>query len=308
MQIFTGFLFIAILVVSIKYLLYRRQIREICRQLKFLQQEETNKRLQADLSSRDIVSLINQINAILEEQELEKSAIRTQEEQLKETLANVSHDIRTPLTSLKGFFELYQQEEDKKQRDYYETVIRERMEDLTILLEELFTYTKLQNASYELVLEELNFTKIVMDSLFDFYEQWKEMHMTPDLDIMEIPVFVFCNDSAMRRILTNVLRNAAIHGQRSISVTYQTEDHQVVFRCSNLVTDTSAPDPEQVFDRFYRADSARSHPSNGLGLSIAMELTQRMNGTINATLDHNIFTIEIRFPLLSHPSLQPPRL
>lgn len=301
MQIMIGLLLIAFLAVSIKYLLYRRQIREICRQLKFLQEEETNQRVRADLSSRNIVTLINQVNAILDEQEIKETAIWTKEEQLKETLANVSHDIRTPLTSLKGYFELYQRENNEEKRIYYETVIRDRMEDLTILLEELFTYTKLQNASYELVLEECNFTKIVVDSLFDFYEQWKEMQITPQLEIMEVPAMVLCNDSAMRRILTNVLRNAAIHGERSVAVTYLSEGSQVVFRCSNPVTDDAIPDPQQVFDRFYRADNARSHPSNGLGLSIARELSHRMDGTIDAVLEHNIFTIEIRFPLLSHP-------
>ena len=284
--------------VLIRHLMYRRQIQEICRQLEFLQQESTNKRLQTDLSSQDIINLTVQINTLLDRQETREIEIRKKENYLKETIANISHDIRTPLTSIKGFFELYLREKEAKQKKYYEKIIRDRMEDVSLLLEELFTYTKLQNASYELVLEESDFSRIVMNCLFDFYEQWQENQITPKLEIEEAPAVVLCNESAVKRILTNVLRNATIHGMGSIQIRYQIQKGQVLFRCSNPVADTDDPDPEQVFDRFYRADTARSQISNGLELSIAMELTQRMEGDIQAEMEDGIFTIEIQFPLL----------
>lgn len=296
MQIIFCVLFIGVL---IRYLMYRRQVQEICRQLEFLQQETTNKRLQTDLNDQDIINLIIQINTLLDKQEHKEIEIRKKELHLKETIANISHDIRTPLTSIKGFFELYLGEKDEKQKKYYEKVIRERMEDVTLLLEELFTYTKLQNASYKLELEETNFSRIVMNCLFDFYEQWQENQITPKLEIDEDPAMVICNESAVKRILTNVLRNATIHGKSSIQISYQIQDGQVLFRCSNPVADTENPDPEQVFDRFYRADTARSQTSNGLGLSIAMELTKRMDGDIQAIMEEDIFTIEVRFSLLT---------
>lgn len=296
MQIIFCVLFIGVL---IRYLMYRRQVREICRQLEFLQQEATNKRLQTDLNDQDIINLTVQINTLLDKQEHKEIEIRKKELHLKETIANISHDIRTPLTSIKGFFELYLREKDEKQKKYYDKVIRERLEDVTLLLEELFTYTKLQNASYKLELEETNFSRIVMNCLFDFYEQWQENQITPKLEIDEAPAMVLCNESAVKRILTNVLRNATIHGKNSIQISYQIQDGQVLFRCSNPVADTENPDPEQVFDRFYRADTARSQTSNGLGLSIAMELTQRMDGNIQATMEDGIFTIEVRFSLLT---------
>lgn len=295
MQFILCVLFICIL---IRYLMYRRQIQEICRQLEFLQQETTNKRLQTNLSSQDIINLTIQINRLLDKQEKKEIEIRKKENYLKETIANISHDIRTPLTSIKGFFELYLREQDEKQKKHYEKIIRDRMEDVTLLLEELFTYTKLQNASYELDLEESNFSRIVMNCLFDFYEQWQESQITPKLEIDEAPAIILCNESGVKRILTNVLRNATIHGKGSIQINYHIQDKQVLFRCSNPVADTEDPDPEQVFDRFYRADTARNQTSNGLGLSIAMELTKRMDGEIQAEMENGIFMIEIRFPLL----------
>ncbi len=278
--------------------MYRRQIQGICRQLEFLQQEATNKRLQTDLSSQDIIKLTVQINNLLDMQERKEMDVQKRENHLKETMANISHDIHTPLTSMKGFFELYLREQDEEQRKYYERIILNRMEDTQLLLEELFTYTKLQNASYELVLEEYNFTRAVMNCLFDFYEQWQETQITPKLEIYEVPAMVVCNESAVKRILTNILRNATIHGEGTIQITYLVQDGQVIFRCSNPVTAQNEPDPEQVFDRFYKADAARSQSSNGLGLAIAMELTHRMEGDIQAAMEDGIFTIETRFTMI----------
>lgn len=299
MQTTFHILFMIILLgLFIRHLLYRRQIREICRQLEFLQEETTNKRLQLDLSSRDLILLANQTNQILDSQKQKETELLRKEEDLKEALTNISHDIRTPLTSMKGFFELYLREQDPKQQKYYEKIIQDRMEDTQTLLEELFTYTKLQNNSYELELEECDFTRVVMNGLFGFYEQWQEIPITPELEISETPAAVLCNESAVKRILTNILRNATIHGAGSIQITYQIQDGQVVFRCSNPVADAKEPDPEQVFDRFYRADTARSQTSNGLGLSIAKELTQRMGGEISAGMKNGTFTIILRFSLV----------
>ncbi len=286
---------IVLITITIKYWIYRWQIREICHQLVFLRKEETNKRVQTDLSKKEILELANQMNQMIDEQEHESLLIRKKEDQLRETLTNISHDIRTPLTSMKGFFALLIEEKDEVKKAHYESIIWERMEDLSDLLEELFTYTKLQNETYELVLEQHDFTKLVMDSLFSFYEQWKEKGITPDLLVDEQPVMVLCNDIAVKRILTNVLRNAMIHGEGQIEICYKVKKDGVLFQCCNGCSDMEELEIERVFERFYKADAARSESSSGLGLSIARELTQRMNGEMEARIEQGRFLVEVRF-------------
>lgn len=286
---------IVLVIVIIKYGIYRWQIREICHQLVFLKKEETNKRVQTDLSKKEILELANQINQMIDEQEHESLLIRKKETQLRETLTNISHDIRTPLTSMKGFFELLVEEKDEAKKLHYERTIRERMEDLSYLLEELFTYTKLQNETYELVLEQQDFTRLVMDSLFSFYEQWKEKNIKPDVSIDEKPVMIMCNDIAVKRILTNVLRNAMIHGNGQIEICYKIKKDGVLFQCYNGCGDIEELEIGRVFERFYKADAARSESSSGLGLSIASELTQRMSGTMEARIEQGRFLVEVWF-------------
>lgn len=291
-----GILLLVFVVTVIKYWLYRREIGDICRQMEFLLGERTNKRVQTQLCKKEIVDLADQINRMADRQEEESLSIRKKEQQLKETLTNISHDIRTPLTSLKGFFELYAEEEDLEKKEYYGQTIRERMDDLTVLLEELFTYTKLQNESYQLTLEQQDFTKLVLDSLFSFYEQWKEKGIRPELSVEESTAMVLCSDIGVKRILTNVLRNAMVHGNGSISICYRIKEGRVLFCCSNGYAGDMEPEAERVFERFYKGDSARRESSSGLGLSIARELTLRMNGEMGARVEDGRFIVEIVFP------------
>lgn len=288
---------LAFLFVSVKYSLYRRQIKDICRQMDFMKREKTNKRIQTDLCNKELLELAAQVNGMADRQEEESISIRKKERELKEALTNISHDIRTPLTSLKGFFELYTEEEDKERKEYYRKVIRERMDDLTVLLEELFTYTKLQNETYELVLERQDFTKLVLDSLFSFYEQWKEKGIRPNLQVEENSAMVLCNDLGVKRILSNVLRNALVHGDGTIEIVYQICSEGILFQCYNGCGEGEEVEVERVFERFYKGDSARGESSSGLGLSIARELTLCMEGTMEARMEKGKFLVEIRFPI-----------
>lgn len=285
-----------LVIFMIKYWLYRRQIHEICRQLEFMQKETTNKRIRTDLSKKEIINLAGKINRMVDRQEEESLSIKSKEQQLKETLANISHDIRTPLTSMKGFFELYTQEGEPEKKEYFEQVIREKMDDLTVLLEELFTYTKLQNETYELQLVQQDFTKLVLDSLFSFYGQWKEKGISPVLSVDEDTVMVLCNDTAVRRIITNVLRNAMLHGDGNIEIRYQVKKDNVLLQCCNGFQNMEQPDMERVFERFYKGDSARRESSSGLGLSIAKELALRMDGSMEARTEDGRFLVELVFP------------
>lgn len=287
---------VLLFLILIKYWLYRRQIHEICRQLDFMQNETTNKRIQTDLSKKEIINLAEQINCMADRKEEESLSIKSKEQQLKETLANISHDIRTPLTSMKGFFELYTQEGELEKKEYYEQVIREKMDDLTVLLEELFTYTKLQNETYELHLMQQDFTKLVLDSLFSFYGQWKEKGISPVLSVDEDTIMVLCNDTAVRRIIANVLRNAMLHGDGNIEIRYQVKKGGVLFQCCNGFQNMEQPDMERVFERFYKGDSARRETSSGLGLSIAKELALRMDGSMEARTEDGRFLVELVFP------------
>lgn len=276
---------------------YRRQVKKTCRQLAFLKEHKTNLHLTSEVPFSDLNELIDQINhLLLESQEIQRTA-KQSEDSLKETITNLSHDIRTPLTSLDGYFQLLSECEAEEDRNHYISVIQKRISSLKDLLEELFTYTKLQNEAYVLPLETIDFSKCVYDTLFSFYDDFTEKGIEPAVNFCDKRLLTTGNEEAVHRMLQNILKNALEYGFSNIRLTLWDDGQTIRFRCENDVRYPEEIQIDQVFTRFYKADFARTHSSTGLGLSIAQKLTEKMNGKIIASLEDSLFSIEVRLPL-----------
>lgn len=276
---------------------YRQQVKKACRRLAFLKTHKTNMRLTSDLPFRELNDLIDNINGVLDLSYDIQKVSQQNEDSLKETITNLSHDIRTPLTSMDGYFQLFVKSNSEEERQHYIAVIQSRITSLKDMLEELFTYTKLQDESYELALEPLDFGKCVFETVFSFYDEFQKKGIEPQIVFCEDRLPTIGNPEAIRRALQNIIKNALEHGQQKIVLELQRENTQAVFRCTNDVENPKEIDMTQVFSRFYKADTARSNTSTGLGLSIAKGLIDKMGGTVIAELNENLFIIEIRFTI-----------
>ncbi len=277
-------------------IVYRRQVVLTCRRLAFIRTQKTNQRLTADLPFRELGALADSVNDLLDRFDTAQQTTRHSEAVLKETITNLSHDIRTPLTSLDGYFQLLVQSDSEEERRHYLEVIQNRLQSLKDMLEELFTYTKLQDAEYDLELARMDFTQCVCDTAFSFYDAFQDRSVTSHADFTEERLLIDGNEQAVRRIVQNILKNALTHGKSQISLALFQTGGAVCFRCENDVEHPEEIDVEQVFSRFYKADSARTRVSSGLGLSIAKGLAEKMNGTISAALQDDRFAVELRFP------------
>lgn len=283
-------------------ILYRRQIRKICRHLSFMKEENTNMRLTSDLPFTELNELIDGMNDIVDQSRKIREDVRNNEAHLKETITNLSHDIRTPLTSLDGYFQFLLTSDSEEERQRYIRVIQTRIGSLKDMLEELFTYTRLQDAEYKLETEIMDFGKCVCDTVFSFYDEFQAKGIEPQADFCDGHLYIRGNEEAVRRAVQNLVKNALVHGKGRISLKLYCENERTGFECANDSEHPEEIDMNQVFSRFYRADSARTHSSAGLGLSIAKGLTERMGGTAEASLDGNLFTVRLEFPV-DNPAL-----
>ena len=275
-----------------------RQVREICRRLAFIRTHNTNLRLAWDMPFGPMKRLIEEINAFLTETAAERLAFERESRGLKDSLTGISHDIRTPLTSLSGYFQLLTRTEDPEERERYCAVIRARINSLESMLEELFTYTKLQNNDYRIEMDTMDFTRCAIDAVLAFYGQFAERGIKPSVKMEEDAAYIYGNPEAVRRILQNIIKNALVHGAGEVSVLLRKEREKVVFACSNRCESPEEIDIEGVFQKFYKADSARADSSTGLGLTIASELTAKLGGELTAKLERDIFTVSAVFPLM----------
>ena len=294
-----GLIFLLIVLciaILLRYIIYRRQVEKLCRLVAFMNDNRTQMQPDVDINARELNELVAQIrrmNDRLKENEL--SHMR-QDEALRETIANLSHDIRTPLTSLDGYFQLLLAPEiSQDKKEYYTGIIKSRIASLTEMLDELFTYARLQDPNYEIETDVLDITPVTAETVISFYDEIRKNGTEPVIELPEEPLMIKADRGAYVRIVQNIVRNALVHG-KSLNVKLADEGGKAVFTCSDeILSSEESVDISRVFDRFYKADHARGSKGSGLGLSISKELTEKMGGRIEAECADRLFIIRVIF-------------
>lgn len=296
MYIMIGVLSVLILILICILISYKRQVKDICRQLRFLQECDSNMLITTEMKKGHIEELAELLNTLLKERKKERADYQKKEQMIADIYTNLSHDIRTPLTSLDGYFQLLEETQEENDRKRYIQIIQERIESLKEMLEELFTYTKLQNGTYELKLEPQNVGQILKETVFSYYDDWAEQGISPQFEITEEPVWIRGNKQALRRTIQNIIKNGLDHGNKEIRIQLSRNEKQMELVFQNKIEPGEQIDISRVFERFYKADKARSESSTGLGLSTAKGFVEKMHGEIAAEIKEDWFCIKISFP------------
>ncbi|WP_306479594.1 sensor histidine kinase [Mediterraneibacter sp.] len=297
MYVIVGILVGVIIVLVCILVSYMRQIKDICRQLRFLKEHESNMLITKEIKLGKIKELTDLLNEMLKERREEAAQYVKKERMIADTYTNLSHDIRTPLTSMDGYFQLLETCSDEADRKRYIGIIQERIESLKEMLEELFTYTKLKNETYELKKERQNLTQILKETLFSYYDEWAEKGIVPEFELTDEAVMIMGNGQALRRVIQNIMKNGLDHGNKELKIRLEKKGNRAELVFKNKVEHPSEIDLQRVFERFYKADEARSKNSTGLGLSITKGFVLKMGGEIDAQMEGDWFCIHIWFPL-----------
>lgn len=304
MWIICGVLLGIILLLIWKIGVMRQAAREIWKGLEEKLETETNTLITIDSQDRAMRELADGINVELRR----LRALRQQYEQgnlaLKETITNVSHDIRTPLTAIYGYLELLEQEEKSETVEKYLEIIKNRTEALKNLTEELFVYAAATPAEssahekdvthmsfYEKPYEEVVLNRVLEESISAYYGALTMRQIAPQVSMPETKVVRRLNLAALSRVLENVLGNAIKYSDGDLKVTLS-EDGEIAF--SNHAAALNEVQVGRMFERFYTVENAEH--ATGLGLSIARLLTEQMGGSIKAQYESSVLTIRIVFP------------
>ena len=233
MRIIIGILAVIIIIQAFIMWKYQRQIKDICRQLSFIMEHDSNKLIQREIDMGGIGELSDKLNELLDLRKKERNEYRKKEELIADTYTNLSHDIRTPLTSLDGYFQLIEECDNIDDQRRYLDIIRERLNSLNEMLEELFTFTKLKNDSYKLELTDCCMNRILKEAVFSYYDEWKKQGICPDISITEEMLYISGNKQGLRRVIQNVIKNGLDHGEKNISIKLTREDNHALLKISN---------------------------------------------------------------------------
>lgn len=266
---------------------WKRQICDITKQI------SENKKLRISLSNKQIEKLAGIIN---EKNYLEQKTniqIIQEKEQLKHSIANISHDLRTPLTSIQGYLTLLKDCEDKEEQEHYFSVIQAKTDYLTELLQIFYDLSLIESDDYILGIEKIDVNRIVTDCLIDKYNELKEL--TPTIKIENAPVWITGNAVACKRIIDNLVTNAIRYSDDYIEIVM---DADGIFTVKNTTSELKNIDVNILFQKFYTVDTSRSNGNTGLGLYIVKELLNKIEGGIKEiSYKNNILTISAYFKL-----------
>lgn len=271
------------------------QMKSIRSQVHFISRNDTNKRISFYGKSRSFRRLAKDINEIIDSYDERHDRILREDKEIKDTLTNMSHDIRTPLTSLKGYFELLDQTDDPEERKKYTNIIYGRIESLSEILETMFLYTKVSNVNFKISIDPIECSKIILETMFEYYDDFQEKGYDVDIDVDE-GIRILGNEQSLKRIMQNLIRNSLVHGGGDVKLSVKPEEGKKVrIIIDNLLEEGQNPDPNRVFDRYYKGDASRHTGSSGVGLSVVKKLVESMNGDITAFVGDGRFRIEMTF-------------
>ena len=281
---------------AVRQAILEKGLRRAARRMREQMANETTARLALPCPSAGAEELLSCLNQLLELRQEERALYRRKEQELRRQIANVSHDLRTPLTSILGYLQLLEGEGlPLEKRAEYLAVIEGRARTLQTFIAAFYDLSRIEGGELPLEREKVDLSRALSDQLAAAYEQSEAAGLAVEVDIAPGLPPVWADSGAVTRIFSNLLTNALRHGEDTLSVRLYREGGVILSAFSNRAEGLTAEDAAHVFERFYTADKMRTGQSTGLGLAIVKALAERMGHTVAARWEDGVFTIEVRW-------------
>lgn len=291
MEYLMALLVMVCLLLALRLYALDRNLKEGALQLKRRRQERSAVPLRLAAPHQASEALLSEVNGLLQDGEMERSAFRRREQALRRQIANVSHDLRTPLTSILGYLQLLERPDTtEEERREYLSIIEGRAKVLQGLITSFYDLSRLEAGEYPILREQVDLREVIGELLAAFYDEL-EGSFSVSVDLPEKLPEVWGDRAAMTRVYANLLRNAMEHGSGTLSISAYREGALVVTQVSNAGATLEKEDLPRVFDRFFTSDKTRSGRNTGLGLAIVKALVDQMEGQVEARLTGEEFSV-----------------
>ena len=287
--IITIILLLICIFLAVKLYVIKQSIKEIEKFFSKILRTDTNNIIAISSSDKDIKNLTINLNNNLSELRGQKLQYKNGNQELKKIITNISHDLRTPLTAIKGYVDLIEQEKLSNNQKKYLKVIQKKSNELTELTGQLFEYTKVMDIDVKIKKEECCINEILEETLVSYYSIFKEQNIIPSISICSTKVYKIVNKISIIRVFENILSNVVKYSNGDLKVEMQ-ENGTITF--SNKATSLDETTVQKIFDRYFSVENAKE--STGIGLSIAKQLVELNNGSIKAEYVNGYLIIEIK--------------
>lgn len=265
-----------------------RNLKKVTEKIQEKRKLETNTLVTTTTDNKELKELVKEVNDLLISFRKLEGDVERKNNSLQKTIVNISHDLKTPLTSALGYIELLQEYDiDKDEQIKYQQIIIDKLKRVSQLIETFFEFTKIVASNEPLQLQLLDSTRILEEAIVCYYQDFNqqnrkvEMHGNHKLMIMT-------NEQVLRRIFDNIIINALKHGKGDLLIVIE-DKQEISIKFSNVSNQTI--EIERIFDEFYTSDISRTKKDSGLGLAIVKEFSEMLGGNVKAYIEENRFTI-----------------
>lgn len=282
---------------SARFFLLSKNIREARYDLKDVCEDiERNRRLTLAYPNKDLEDLLQEMNNYLEKTQMEKIKSARREKEIRKEIENISHDLRTPLTSILGYLELIKDEDITKEEKYeYIYIVERKSRDLKDLIQSFYDLSRLESNEYKVDIKTIDIHKELMEQLLIYYNDFDKKGIDVELDIGEEAINIQGDLNIIGRIFTNLIQNAIKYAKDTFKVCMKQSNDNIDIIFSNNFENLDEGDVEKLFKRFYMKEKSRNNQSSGLGLTITKLLVETINGNIRAEIKDDFIYFKITF-------------
>lgn len=289
-----------LIVLLIIFILKTKEINRLTLELKKLNSEGKIEKLRLSPPNKNIENLIVEINTLIDDKRKMENIYKEKDMELREAIANMSHDLRTPLTSIMGYVYLLNDDKlDKEERKEYLKIIEKRSLVLNDLITNFYGLSRIQADQYEIKFEPVNLEVVLGEIIAAFYETLDYKFGEPEINIEEGLGPVLGDKQALNRIFTNLIENIIKHGEGEVKISLKKKNKYIVMEFANKAEELEPKDINRIFEKFFTKDRMRTGQNTGLGLAIVKLLVEKQGQKIEAKKVGNRLVINIIWSLES---------
>lgn len=277
----------------------KAKLHEISEKLKEILDTASDEKMMVFTDNRELMELASQINRLLEDRQKVKADYRRAQDASRKMLANVSHDIKTPMTVILGYLEMMRL--NKSQSGEMLQKVESTAHRVMDLITQFFTLAKLEAGDTDLSLERLNVNEACRENILDFYELLMKNDFAVEIDIPDQTLYAAANRDALQRMMFNLISNAIRYGSdgKYLGVFLRQDESHIYIDIADKGRGIQKEFADSVFDRLFTMEDSRNSDmqGNGLGLTIAKSLAYQLGGDIvleSRPYEKTVFTIILK--------------
>lgn len=294
MNILIVVLVVIIFILVLYLFLFKREIKRINNELERMLKFDSNELLHCEFSNKELHKLLLMVNKAINYTRLKELDLERKNKSLKKEITNITHDLRTPLTSSLGYIDLILKSNLSKEEQERELkIIENRLLRLGELINSFFEFSMIRTNDKKIDMKQVNLIEIIEECISRYYDDFnqKERKIVFNSTIKQCNIFTNCD--ILKRIIDNLISNSLKHSNSDLVVSFSNKKGKLL-TFENDITENNL-DIDHIFDEFYTSDISRTKGNTGLGLAIVKEFTELLGGNISARMENNRLIIELLF-------------